>query len=112
VRRLLPLGDRDGEGNDGLVYMAPITPHQPDDPANAVELLARLKRIPGTGKYERCASPSAIEERGSMVDDVSPRQVWEALRNDAGAELVDVRTEAEWSGSGCRISPRRARSRC
>jgi rhodanese-related sulfurtransferase len=35
-----------------------------------------------------------------MVDDVSPRQVWEALRNDPGAELVDVRTDAEWSWVG------------
>ena len=35
-----------------------------------------------------------------MVDDVSPRHVWEALRNDPGAELVDVRTDAEWSWVG------------
>jgi rhodanese-related sulfurtransferase len=35
-----------------------------------------------------------------MVDDVSPQEVWEALRNDPGAELVDVRTDAEWSWVG------------
>jgi rhodanese-related sulfurtransferase len=35
-----------------------------------------------------------------MVDDVSPQEVWEALRSDPGAELVDVRTDAEWSWVG------------
>ena len=35
-----------------------------------------------------------------MVEDVSPRQVWDALRNDPGAQLVDVRTDAEWSWVG------------
>ena len=35
-----------------------------------------------------------------MVDDVLPRQVWEALRNDPGAALIDVRTDAEWSWVG------------
>src|SRR5687768_1061000 len=35
-----------------------------------------------------------------MVDDVSPEQVWDALRSDPAAELVDVRTDAEWSWVG------------
>ena len=32
-----------------------------------------------------------------MVQNVPPTQVWEALRSDSNAVLVDVRTNAEWS---------------
>lgn len=32
-----------------------------------------------------------------MIEDVSPRQVWEALINNPDAVLCDVRTSAEWS---------------
>lgn len=32
-----------------------------------------------------------------MIEDVSPRQVWEALINNPDAMLCDVRTNAEWS---------------
>ena len=35
-----------------------------------------------------------------MVENVPPRQVWEALQNDPKAQLVDVRTEAEWNFVG------------
>jgi len=35
-----------------------------------------------------------------MVDNVPPAQVWEALRSDPKAQLVDVRTEAEWTYVG------------
>ena len=35
-----------------------------------------------------------------MVDNVPPAQVWEALRSDPKAQLVDVRTEAEWAYVG------------
>jgi len=35
-----------------------------------------------------------------MVENVPPRQVWEALRKDPKAQLVDVRTEAEWNFVG------------
>jgi rhodanese-related sulfurtransferase len=35
-----------------------------------------------------------------MVDNVPPAQVWEALRSDPQAQLVDVRTEAEWNFVG------------
>lgn len=35
-----------------------------------------------------------------MVDDVAPNQVWEALRTDPQARLVDVRTDAEWNFVG------------
>lgn len=35
-----------------------------------------------------------------MVDNVSPRVVFETLRSDALARLVDVRTDAEWSFVG------------
>jgi rhodanese-related sulfurtransferase len=35
-----------------------------------------------------------------MVENVSPRQVWEALRDDPAAVLVDCRTEAEWNFVG------------
>ncbi len=31
-----------------------------------------------------------------MVENVAPRQVWEALRTDPSAQMVDVRTDAEW----------------
>lgn len=35
-----------------------------------------------------------------MVEDVSPRAVWEALLRDPSAQLCDVRTEAEWAFVG------------
>ena len=35
-----------------------------------------------------------------MVDNVPPTQVWEALKSDPKAQLVDVRTEAEWTFVG------------
>lgn len=35
-----------------------------------------------------------------MVENVPPRQVWEALQRDPKAQLVDVRTDAEWSFVG------------
>jgi rhodanese-related sulfurtransferase len=35
-----------------------------------------------------------------MVENVAPEQVWEALRSDPQAQLVDVRTDAEWSYVG------------
>jgi rhodanese-related sulfurtransferase len=35
-----------------------------------------------------------------MVDNVPPGQVWEALQSDPQAQLVDVRTDAEWNFVG------------
>jgi len=35
-----------------------------------------------------------------MVENISPRQVWEALQGDPEARLVDVRTDAEWNFVG------------
>jgi rhodanese-related sulfurtransferase len=35
-----------------------------------------------------------------MVDNVPPSQVWEALTSDPQAQLVDVRTDAEWNFVG------------
>jgi rhodanese-related sulfurtransferase len=35
-----------------------------------------------------------------MVDNVSPRNTWEALKTDPNAQLVDVRTDAEWNFVG------------
>ena len=35
-----------------------------------------------------------------MVENIPPRQVWDALRNDPQAQLVDVRTDAEWTYVG------------
>jgi rhodanese-related sulfurtransferase len=35
-----------------------------------------------------------------MVENVAPKQVWEALRRDPQAQLVDVRTDAEWNFVG------------
>ena len=35
-----------------------------------------------------------------MVEDVPPAQTWEALRADPHAQLVDVRTDAEWNFVG------------
>jgi rhodanese-related sulfurtransferase len=35
-----------------------------------------------------------------MVENVAPRQVWEALLTDPNAQLVDVRTAAEWNFVG------------
>ncbi len=35
-----------------------------------------------------------------MVENVPPGRVWEALQNDPNAQLVDVRTDAEWNFVG------------
>jgi len=35
-----------------------------------------------------------------MVEDIEPKQVWDALRQDKQARLVDVRTDAEWNFVG------------
>jgi rhodanese-related sulfurtransferase len=35
-----------------------------------------------------------------MVENVPPVRVWEALQNDPKAQLVDVRTDAEWNFVG------------
>lgn len=35
--------------------------------------------------------------------DVTPQQAWEMLQDQAGAVLVDVRTNAEWAYVGSRI---------
>lgn len=35
-----------------------------------------------------------------MVENVSPAQVWEALQSNPHAQLVDVRTDAEWNFVG------------
>jgi rhodanese-related sulfurtransferase len=35
-----------------------------------------------------------------MVENVAPREVWNALLADPKAELVDVRTDAEWNFVG------------
>ncbi len=35
-----------------------------------------------------------------MVENISPEEVWEALRQDPQAQLVDVRTDAEWTYVG------------
>jgi len=35
-----------------------------------------------------------------MVENVPPTKVWEALRSDPQAQLVDVRTEPEWAFVG------------
>ena len=35
-----------------------------------------------------------------MVENIPPPQVWQALRENAQAQLVDVRTDAEWTYVG------------
>lgn len=35
-----------------------------------------------------------------MVENIHPREVWAALQRDPQAQLVDVRTDAEWSYVG------------
>ncbi len=35
-----------------------------------------------------------------MVENISPTQVWDALRTDPDAQVVDVRTEVEWAYVG------------
>ncbi len=35
-----------------------------------------------------------------MAEDVEPRAVWEALKTEEAAQLVDVRTDAEWNFVG------------
>jgi rhodanese-related sulfurtransferase len=35
-----------------------------------------------------------------MVEDVAPQQAWQALADNPNAQLVDVRTDAEWTYVG------------
>jgi rhodanese-related sulfurtransferase len=35
-----------------------------------------------------------------MIENIPPAQTWEALKSDPDAQLVDVRTEAEWAFVG------------
>ncbi len=35
-----------------------------------------------------------------MVENIAPREVWNALRADPEAQMVDVRTDAEWNFVG------------
>ncbi len=35
-----------------------------------------------------------------MVENISPTQVWDALRTDPDAQIVDVRTDVEWAYVG------------
>ncbi len=35
-----------------------------------------------------------------MIENVSPTQVWDALRTDPDAQVVDVRTDVEWAYVG------------
>jgi rhodanese-related sulfurtransferase len=35
-----------------------------------------------------------------MVEDVAPKEAWEALQRDPHAQLVDVRTQPEWAFVG------------
>lgn len=35
-----------------------------------------------------------------MIENVTPTQVWTALRTDAQAQVIDVRTDAEWAYVG------------
>ena len=35
-----------------------------------------------------------------MVENVPPKQVWEALQENPNAQLVDVRTDVEWQFVG------------
>lgn len=35
-----------------------------------------------------------------MIENVAPTQVWQALQTDSEAQLVDVRTDAEWTYVG------------
>lgn len=35
-----------------------------------------------------------------MVENISPQEVWQALQQDPQAQLVDVRTDAEWTYVG------------
>ncbi len=39
-------------------------------------------------------------EDGAYAGDVTPRETWEILENDAGAVLIDVRTDAEFQYVG------------
>lgn len=41
------------------------------------------------------ANPTSL-----YAGDVSPQQAWEALQGDSTAQLIDVRTQPEWSISG------------
>ncbi len=47
-----------------------------------------------------------------MVDDVAPKQVWEALGSHPAAKLVDVRTDVEWATIGVPDLAASASNRC
>ncbi|HEB80159.1 MAG TPA: rhodanese-like domain-containing protein [Rhodospirillales bacterium] len=41
-----------------------------------------------------------MSEEQNYAGDITPKQAWEMLREDDGAVLLDVRTQAEWSYVG------------
>jgi rhodanese-related sulfurtransferase len=41
-----------------------------------------------------------VEQSGTMVENVPPGKTWEALKANPNAQLVDVRTDAEWNFVG------------
>jgi rhodanese-related sulfurtransferase len=45
-------------------------------------------------------NPPSTSKQPSYAGDLSPRETWDLLLQDAKAQLVDVRTEAEWNFVG------------
>jgi rhodanese-related sulfurtransferase len=45
-------------------------------------------------------SPTASSAAAGYAGDLGPRETWEGLTNDPHAQLIDVRTEAEWNFVG------------
>jgi rhodanese-related sulfurtransferase len=55
--------------------------------------------MPGRARAISWAGRIIIRRR-AMVENIPPSATWEALRADARARLVDVRTDAEWTYVG------------
>ena len=50
--------------------------------------------------YEAAAASQLNQRETCMVDNISPAQTWEAIKASPEAQLVDVRTDAEWNFVG------------
>ena len=50
--------------------------------------------------FRACWGPPGATRESSLVENLSPTEVWDALRADPEAQVVDVRTDVEWAYVG------------
>jgi len=54
----------------------------------------------GPGMTDPRLSPNTLSGAAGYAGDLGPKETWERLKSDPHAQLVDVRTEAEWNFVG------------